>query len=72
LYFICYIEVDCGNPASPVNGSVTFITTTYSANAIFSCEVNFTLIGQALSFCEISGQWEPSIPVCSVIGNTFY
>ena len=71
LMIHCYIEVDCGSPASPVNGSVIFNTTTYSADAIFSCDVNFALSGQALSVCDISGQWEPPSSGCSPVGNMF-
>jgi len=62
--------VDCGQPSSPANGTVTFATGTTQGNeALYTCDVGFTLMGEAIRTCDVSGNWAPTAPSCIVVGS---
>ena len=59
------IAVDCGPLTEPANGGISLPFTTRGAEAVYSCNVNYTLVGVAVSVCMDDGTWsESSDPVC--------
>lgn len=57
---------DCGVPPSPgVNGQVDYVTTTYLADANYSCSLGYDLGGGvATRICSLGGTWSGEDPVC--------
>ncbi|KAL1116999.1 hypothetical protein AAG570_004327, partial [Ranatra chinensis] len=58
--------VDCGEVGSLEHGSVTLVDnrTSYGAMAEFSCDKNFTLVGQSSRTCAEEGKWLGEQPQC--------
>lgn len=56
---------DCGLLADPPGGSVNISAgTTYLNEAIFSCDVGYTMTGSNTSICQDNGQWSNVDPLC--------
>ena len=55
---------------APPNGTVTVtIGTQNKAELLFECDTGFRLDGNANNVCNLSGQWEPEMPTCQLIGK---
>ncbi|XP_053398283.1 neurogenic locus Notch protein-like [Mercenaria mercenaria] len=63
----CNIK-DCGFLSDPTNGAVDHADgTTYLAEAVFSCDTGYTLIGTSSRICQASGSWSGSSdPYCQI------
>lgn len=62
----CQIR-DCGIISGPGNGSVdTSSGTTYLSVAIFSCDLGYTMIGDATSTCQATELWNNAPPLCEI------
>lgn len=59
--------IDCGVLYPPVNGAVELVSTSYAANATYSCDAGFTLIGARYRLCLESGNWSNADPFCEVV-----
>ena len=49
--------VDCDTIEPPVNGAVSFSSTTYNSTASFSCNDGYILAGDETITCLASGMW---------------
>ncbi|KAG5674431.1 hypothetical protein PVAND_004402 [Polypedilum vanderplanki] len=60
------VYVDCGNPPSIVNGTVTLAAnvTYYGATALYECNDNFKLEGVSRRLCLEDGTWGHESPSC--------
>lgn len=61
-----FLDVDCQNPPSITNGTVTLSTnaTYYGAAALYECFPNFKLDGVSRRLCSEDGTWGHDTPVC--------
>jgi len=61
--------VDCGTLQNPNNGHVSLIDgTTLEANATYSCNSGFQLIGDNRRQCLANGVWSGGEPICTKTG----
>ena len=65
-YIILYIiVVDCEQPPTLDNGTITISTdTTYKAIALYECHKGFRLQGPELRSCLANGSWSDVDPFC--------
>ena len=61
-------EIDCGAPPVLNNGTVVAASTLVGGVVTYICDVGFSLVGDALLTCSITGLWEGTTPSCQ--GNT--
>jgi len=63
---ITFAVVDCGTPSTISNGDVTYSTTTYGADATYTCDdgYNMTNPAEAVRSCGQYGYWSGSLPLC--------
>ena len=67
---IFYIKADCGDPATPGNGTVSTPTGTTEGNpAIYECFVGYMLNGQPIRICLGNGMWSGVEPTCDPMGT---
>ncbi len=59
----CQTPFDCGALSPPANGTVTAASTTLGATAMYGCNPNYTLTGNATRTCQATG-WSGSAPTC--------
>ena len=66
-----YLVIDCGNLTDPDRGQVTFtpgvvvtVETGLGADANYTCNEGYDLVGDALRTCEENGQWNGGEPSC--------
>lgn len=66
ISFYYFIDVDCGEIPGLEHGSVAYIEnrTTHGAVAKFSCNLNYTLIGEDKRVCGDEGIWTGKQPQC--------
>ena len=57
-------DLDCGTLSNPLNGNVTFTTTTVGSGANYSCDAGFVLMGLSSRVCVVNGSWSGEAPVC--------
>ena len=57
--------VDCRTPTTPTNGHVTYILTTFTSIATYSCGNGYVLSGPNSRFCQADGTWSGSEPTCA-------
>ena len=55
--------VDCGTLSDPVNGQVSFSSTTYNSVATYTCSIGI-LQGDSSRICQADGSWSGSEPFC--------
>ncbi|CAA9993239.1 unnamed protein product, partial [Nesidiocoris tenuis] len=60
------VNVDCGPVESIEHGSLALTSsrTSYGAEAVFTCERNYTLVGDAKRVCGDGGLWSGKQPKC--------
>jgi hypothetical protein len=64
----CSNVVDCGTIEAPVNGAVSFSSTTYNSTAYFSCNDGYMLAGDETITCLASGVWSiDTYAVCALV-----
>ncbi|XP_052807772.1 sushi, von Willebrand factor type A, EGF and pentraxin domain-containing protein 1-like [Mya arenaria] len=62
----CIIN-DCGNLTDPSNGSVhTDNGTTYKSEAVYKCDLGFTLNGSSTTHCLANKTWSYPMPKCNI------
>ena len=49
--------VDCGAPAAPTGGAVSYSSTTFGSTATVSCRSGWTLSGASTRTCQAAGTW---------------
>ena len=63
--YVLYVEVSCGQPDAPHNGSVDASAgTSFGDVARYSCDTGYMLIGTAERTCQADGRWSGSVPTC--------
>lgn len=62
-----FADVDCGTLDEPEHGTISLENgkTTYASKAIYTCNENYTLVGNEVRMCESEGKWSNSKPKCS-------
>ncbi len=59
--------VNCGSLPNIINGKVEFVNesrTTFNATAKYSCDENYSLVGNTTRICLGNGSWSGSQPKC--------
>ncbi|CAH2008239.1 unnamed protein product [Acanthoscelides obtectus] len=58
--------VDCGPPPKLENGTVSLVneSTTYGAKLLYTCNENYTLVGEEIQVCKKDGKWSGTVPKC--------
>ncbi len=64
--------MNCGDPGILVNGQRTFFGTTYRQVTTFTCNEDFTMVGDGARRCEANGKWTGEIPECIGMCRTEY
>ena len=64
LYLNISIVVDCGSLSPPIDGTVQLNGTVFGSQAMYSCDVGYSLIGVATRSCLASQDWSDTAPVC--------
>lgn len=70
MHFTC-IAIDCGSLGNPEGGEVTITgglaqgaEAGVDAEATYSCNVGYNLVGAALRTCQGTGLWDGAVPNC--------
>ena len=66
--------IDCGNPPTPANGTITLTNTsvtTPGATATQTCNTGYNLSGTADISCGTDGSWSDPPATCALIGMDF-
>ena len=68
------IAKDCGQLATPTNGSATGLKTTYPHEITFHCDDGFNIFGSRVRKCLSNGIWSGNETYCSgnVSTSTYY
>jgi len=66
IIVITFAVVDCGTPSTISNGNVSSPSTTYGAEATYTCDdgYNMTNPAEAVRSCSQYGYWFGSLPLC--------
>ena len=65
LLLSLHTVIDCESLPDPPNGMVTQSSTTFGAEADYSCDDGYMIVGGATPrVCEGSGNWSGSAPSC--------
>lgn len=66
IYFKNFLDVNCGRLSNINFGHVTYPEgrTTYNATALYTCDENYTLVGDEVRICSDDGKWNGSEPRC--------
>ena len=64
-----HTAVDCGSLNNLTNGIVSLDSTLRGSEAIYSCQDNYTLVGEALRVCTDDEEWSEEEPLCQ--GTSF-
>lgn len=59
--------VDCGPLSDPSDGTVSYSSTTYGSQAVYSCKSGLKMNGSSVRTCEADGNWINSAPTCPSI-----
>ena len=64
------LSLDCGNLTDPLNGNVTLAdVTVVNSTANYTCNDNYTMIGDSSRQCLDSGVWGGVEPACLANGK---
>ena len=67
MFFFSAIQVDCGDPGTPVNGRRK-LTTTFEGDIVeYFCSTGFDLEGDQERKCQSNGLWTGQLPICRQI-----
>jgi hypothetical protein len=62
------IAIDCGELDGPADGSVDISQgSLLGAEAIYTCDPSFRLVGTSIRQCQDNGSWSGEAPTCAVI-----
>ena len=64
LHLNISIVVDCGSLSPPIDGTVQLNGTVFGSQAMYSCDIGYSLIGVATRGCLASQNWSDTAPVC--------
>ena len=64
MYNPSHTAVDCGSLNNLTNGIVSLDSTLRGSEAIYSCQDNYTLVGEALRVCTDDEEWSEEEPLC--------
>lgn len=69
LFFIDYLDIECGLPASIVHGSYDLVNGSvgYLSTVIYKCHEGYEMIGRAMLTCDIDERWNGPPPRCEPI-----
>lgn len=56
--------VDCGDLPTLLNGLVVVDDTAFNDTAIYSCDKEYELVGNATRICLANGSWSGNQPSC--------
>ena len=63
--YIMFVAVDCGDLMEPANGAVNLSEgSLVGADATYTCDPSFRLIGTTSRTCQQNGSWSGEAPVC--------
>nr|XP_054756124.1 CUB and sushi domain-containing protein 3-like isoform X2 [Lytechinus pictus] len=62
--FECVQPLNCSDPGSPTNGRANENDFSHGAEVSFTCNANFTLMGQSSISCN-NGSWSGNVPTCN-------
>ena len=66
LSLVCELT-NCGNPGSPTNGQAINNIFTFGSSVEFQCNTGYELTGNTSTFCHANGEWNASLPYCTLI-----
>lgn len=68
-FFIDYLDIECGLPASIVHGSYDLVNGSvgYLSTVIYKCHEGYEMIGRAMLTCDIDERWNGPPPRCEPI-----
>ena len=71
LIVFLHAVIDCGSLGNPEGGEVTITgglargaEAGVDAEATYSCDVGYDLVGEALRTCQATGLWDGAMPSC--------
>ncbi|XP_063431747.1 uncharacterized protein LOC134714436 [Mytilus trossulus] len=64
-------RISCGAPPNITKGSVTFTSTLFEANSLYTCDVGYINSQSGLNFgtvaCDHTGSWTSELPDCQLV-----
>ena len=66
LSLVCEL-VNCGDPGVPQNGQAIGNVFTFGSSVEFQCNTGYELTGNTSTFCHANGEWNTSLPYCTLI-----
>ncbi|KAH3840886.1 hypothetical protein DPMN_114344 [Dreissena polymorpha] len=60
------LSVKCPGLTNPTSGAVNMTTDGLTSIATYTCSHGYHLEGDNQLMCNTSGQWEGTVPVCSM------
>ncbi|XP_043938591.1 inactive serine protease PAMR1 isoform X2 [Protopterus annectens] len=63
----CEFMVMCRNPGAPSNGIMKGTDFRYGCQVFFSCNPGYKLKGSHVAYCQLDGNWSPSVPQCDPV-----
>ena len=65
LFPVCIsINVDCGDPGTPLHAVKHYINTTVGSLINFTCLTGYMLVGATSIECMVDGRWSDVLPTC--------
>ena len=58
------IPVVCGTLSGPTNGQVTQTGRVLGSIALYTCDSDYSLVGNATRECQANGNWSGSAAIC--------
>jgi hypothetical protein len=69
VFCICTNIVDCGSLPDPAFGKVEYTSTVYGSEAVYKCNIGYSLQGLTTRKCEADRNWSGVTPTCTIIGE---
>ena len=63
-----FFLVDCGDPAQPINGNMTYNETTFNATAVILCDEGYKFTDNNVLRCGENATWTDALPKCDIVG----
>nr|XP_033812744.1 CUB and sushi domain-containing protein 2 [Geotrypetes seraphini] len=64
------VPITCGHPGNPGNGLTQGSQFNLNDLVKFICNTGYVLEGASLSQCQANGQWNSSLPTCTIVNCT--